>query len=145
MTARTLLPLVLAFAFAACNGDKSGETGHTGAMETGTDTMTTDTQTDTTSTSSTTSTGDARIPTILGLTADPTAGGETYAQICAACHGLDGTGTVSGPDLTRELQHLDDEQVIGIVLNGKGNMDAYDSLTNQQIADVVGYVGESFR
>jgi mono/diheme cytochrome c family protein len=115
-----------------CNGDKNEDTGaDTSAEETGTTT---------TDTTGTTSTGDVRVATILSLTADAGAGADSYARVCQACHGPDGTGTLSGADLTERLPMLTDEQVVRTVLDGKGNMDSYASLTNQEIADVVAHV-----
>jgi mono/diheme cytochrome c family protein len=129
--------LGLALGIAGCNGSKDGDTAaDTSTEETGT---TPDTQT------GTTSTGDARVATILAITADAALGADVYARNCQACHGPDGTGTLSGADLTDRLTALTDEQVVRTVLDGKGNMDSYASLPNQDIADVVAHVSGSFR
>lgn len=135
--------LVLALA-AGCSGDKGDDTGadHTGTHDTAT--TPTDTQTDT-DTDTTTSTGDVRVATILSLTPDHDAGAEQYQRTCQACHGADGAGTLSGADLTARLPLLTDEEVVSTVLNGKGNMDSFALLKNQQIADVVHYVTMMFR
>lgn len=114
-----------------CNGTKDGSpTGDTG---------TPDTQTEPTP-----STGTERVATILGLTGDPTAGEATYTAICAACHAADGTGVAPNPALTDRIPTLTDDQVVTTILEGKGNMDAYDTLVNQEIADVAAYVITNF-
>src|SRR5262249_1750081 len=94
----------------------------------------------------TTSTDDARITTILTLTGDPTAGEGTYARICAACHGPDGTGIANGAaDLTQVLPTIALDEVVTTILEGRGNMDAYDqTLKNQEVADVAAYIETTF-
>ncbi len=47
-------------------------------------------------------------------------GAALYAEHCAGCHGEDGTGTREGPDLTREIGRMTDEQIVQIILNGAG-------------------------
>jgi mono/diheme cytochrome c family protein len=121
-------------ALAACNGDGEG----TPTTETGAVTDTDDTQT------GTTSTGPTRVATILSLTPDLAAGETTYTTLCAACHGADGAGTASGADLAAQVPVLTDEEVVTTIVDGKGNMDSYRFLKNQEIADVAAYVRDSF-
>jgi mono/diheme cytochrome c family protein len=123
--------MATALLWAACNGDKDGESGLTG--ETG------DTQPD-----PQTSTGPERVATILALTGDPTAGQATYTAVCAACHGTDGTGVPPSPALTERVPTLTDDQVVSTILEGKGNMDSYRFLENQDIADVLAFVRTHF-
>jgi mono/diheme cytochrome c family protein len=92
----------------------------------------------------TTSTGPARVATILALTPDVAEGQAKFEQICAACHGLDGMGVAPNPALTKRVPKLTKDQVVTTVLEGKGNMDAYRSLKNQEIANTVEYVYTSF-
>lgn len=118
----------------ACNGD-SGDTPPT-TDETGTPTTDTDT--------TTTSTGETRIQTILSLTPDTAAGETLYTMQCAACHMADGTGSASGANLTERVPQIADEDILTILLEGRGNMDSYRFLKNQELADVAAYVRESF-
>lgn len=79
-----------------------------------------------------------RVDDILALTGDATNGATVFADNCAACHGADGTGG-SGPDLTGESEGA--EEMADIILNGEGDMTAFDGvITDQEIADVIAYV-----
>ncbi|MEQ1567934.1 MAG: cytochrome c [Myxococcota bacterium] len=120
-------------ALAACNGDKTGtESGATGDTSTTIDTQTV-------------STPDQRIAAIVGLVGDTAAGTDTYGSQCIGCHGYDGSGIASdAADLNAALPKLTDEQVATTILLGQGNMDAYDFLSNQQIADVIAYIRSAF-
>jgi mono/diheme cytochrome c family protein len=119
-----------------CTGDKTTESGDTA------DSGTTTTE-DTTTTP--VSTPNERVLAIVALTGDLTAGGSIYSLQCITCHGYDGTGIASGAaDLTERLPILSDEDVATTILNGQGNMDAYDFLSNQDIADVMAYITASF-
>lgn len=119
-----------------CNGDKGSESGGTG--DTGTPTV------DTT-TPPPVSTPDERIAAILLLTGDPTAGSGLYSMQCIACHGYDGYAIASGAaDLAVRLPEITDEEVATALMYGVGNMDAYDFLANQDIADVMAYVRQAF-
>ena len=72
-----------------------------------------------------------------GLTGDPTAGEAIYADSCASCHGADATGG-SGPSLIGEVE---EGEATDIITNGEGDMPAFgDSLTEQDIADVIAYL-----
>lgn len=80
-----------------------------------------------------------RVDDILALTGDAAAGATVYADNCASCHGDDGTGG-SGPDISGESET---EEIAQIVLDGEGDMPAFDGdLTDQEIADVVAFVAE---
>lgn len=80
--------------------------------------------------------GDDRIATILSLTGDPAAGQGIYDSYCTTCHGADAKGGV-GPDLT---VIEDPEQLVTVILEGKGSMTAYDSLLDQDIANCLAYI-----
>ena len=75
-------------------------------------------------------------------------GQATYKAKCAACHGADGKGqTGMGKafkirDLgSAEVQKQSDEELSGIISNGKGKMPAYKGkLTDAQISDLVSYI-----
>lgn len=84
-----------------------------------------------------------RTEDILALTGDAVAGETVYTNNCTGCHGADGTG-VTGPDLTAYLPNATDEDFIDVVLNGQGVMGAFDSLADQDIADLTTYVTTTF-
>jgi mono/diheme cytochrome c family protein len=118
-----LLPL---FLLVACNTDK--DTSDDTAADTDTDTDTdpdTDTDTDTsdTDTDTDTDTSDTDTDTDTDTAPPPPDGAALYTATCATCHGADGKGTGENPDITGELGKPDDE-LIGIIRNGKGDMPA---------------------
>ena len=85
------------------------------------------------------------------LAAEPVAThpGETvYREVCQACHmanakGADGAGRITGLAGNANLAYP--EYPIGVVTGGKGPMPWFrGQLTDQQIADVIGYVRVNF-
>jgi cytochrome c6 len=74
--------------------------------------------------------------------------GSLYKTKCAACHGADGRGeTPLGKanklrDLgSAEVQKQSDDEIAGIISNGKGKMPAYGkSLKPEQIKEFVAYI-----
>jgi mono/diheme cytochrome c family protein len=76
-------------------------------------------------------------------------GGEAlYKAKCVACHGADGKGetAVGKANKVRDLGSADvqkqsDDELAGIIGNGKGKMPAYGkSLKPEQIKDLVAYI-----
>lgn len=101
----------------------------------------------------TTSTGDGstggggdRTATILGLSPDPAAGDAVFSGGCgvAACHGADGDSGPTAMPLSTRIPALSDEMIVGILLNGQGGMPPQDSRSDQELADVVAYLNETF-
>jgi mono/diheme cytochrome c family protein len=92
------------------------------------------------------------------LTAAKTRGKIVYTTYCMPCHQADGNGVPNlNPPLVKTSYVLGDKtKLIGIVLNGlnqeieingetyNGVMASHDYLTNQEIADVLSYVRNSF-
>jgi mono/diheme cytochrome c family protein len=74
---------------------------------------------------------------ILGLTGDATNGQKVFEANCQSCHGADGkSGTVG-----RNITSASDTELVHIVLNGEDEMPSFaDTLSDQEIADVLGYV-----
>ena len=74
---------------------------------------------------------------------DAAAGKAVWADNCAGCHGLAGTGGNGGPSLADNPNAADQVKVQAQVTNGGGGMPAFkDTLTQQQINDVAAYVSE---
>ena len=74
-------------------------------------------------------------------TGDPAAGKTVFADNCAGCHGVSGTGGNGGPDLTAIPSAKDEATVTKQVQNGGGGMPAFKgTLTPKQIHDVTAYV-----
>jgi|GEM_PF-1245817 len=91
--------------------------------------------------------GDDRAATILGLTGDAAAGGQLFAGgSCAtdACHGADGISGSAMPSLEMSVPDTDDATIVDSLLNGKGGMPSQASLSDQQLADVLAYVSDTF-
>jgi mono/diheme cytochrome c family protein len=65
-----------------------------------------------------------------------------FADNCAGCHGVSGTGGNGGPDLTAIPSAKDEATVMKQVQNGGGGgMPAFKgTLTQKQIQDVTAYV-----
>lgn len=80
----------------------------------------------------------ARIEEVLALTPDTDAGSALYATSCTGCHGADATGG-SGPDLVDELSHSD-EHLLGSIIDGDGDMPSYADWSDQELADLMGYL-----
>ena len=68
-------------------------------------------------------------------------GATVFAVNCSICHGANGTGGNSGPDLTALPDAKETTKVVQQVTNGGGGMPAFQSsLTPQQIVDVAAFV-----
>ena len=60
---------------------------------------------------------------LLSVACGEEADGEAlYAAKCAACHGADGTGATSGPDITGLVSTLSQSEMEDVILNGVGDM-----------------------
>ena len=86
---------------------------------------------------------------VFALIARAQTGGEAlYKGKCAACHGADGKGetAVGKTNKIRDLGSADvqkqsDDEIAGIIGNGKGKMPAYGkSLKADQIKELVAYI-----
>lgn len=76
-------------------------------------------------------------------------GGEAvYRGVCAACHMPDGRGAVGAaayPSLADDAKLAQTGYAIAIILHGQRAMPPFArTLTDQQIADVIGYINRSF-
>lgn len=88
--------------------------------------------------------GDPDVDRILALEGDAAAGAGVFADSCGQsfCHGADGSSG-SAPDLPDRVPNLAEDEIISIVINGRGSMPAQ-SLSDQEVADAVTYVIETF-
>jgi mono/diheme cytochrome c family protein len=83
----------------------------------------------------------ARVSPIQALTPDLNNGKTVYTANCASCHGSDGKGTGgSEKKNVASVAASNKASAIDQVVSGGDGMPAYDGLTNQQIADVIGYL-----
>jgi mono/diheme cytochrome c family protein len=139
-----ILIAALGLAVAGCGGEEEATPtpdtviGTTETTETETDTTETET-TDTTETETTETTD-------TGGTADgdPVAGKTVFIANCGTCHTLSDAGTSGtiGPNLDEAQPSA--ELVVDRVTNGAGAMPPFaDTLSEQQIADVVAYVSQT--
>lgn len=115
---RALSLLLLCLSLVAACGDKDGDTADT------TDTSdTTDTATDDTT--------------------EELDGATLFADYCATCHGDDGAGTRSGPDIRAEVTRRDDAFLIDVILNGRERMRAVD-VSEAQATNIVAWMRDTF-
>jgi len=74
--------------------------------------------------------------------------GEALYKKCAGCHGADGKGETSMGKANKirdlgsaDVQKQTDDELAGIINNGKGKMPAYSkSLKPEQVKDLVAYI-----
>lgn len=85
-----------------------------------------------------------RVPDIQALTGDAVAGEALYGTHCGTCHGADGLGgSVDHEIVESDDGHghsHDDEEVINTILKGRTGMPSFDSLSDQEIADIVAHI-----
>jgi putative heme-binding domain-containing protein len=72
------------------------------------------------------------------------AGGQTFATICASCHGLDGRGGERGPDITTrpEITRLPDEELLKILRVGipEKGMPPFAALGSAKLSSLLSYI-----
>jgi cytochrome c551 len=86
----------------------------------------------------------ARVDDILALDGDST-NGETVFATCATagCHGAGGTGG-PGPSLAEGVGEHSDGELVNVIILGEGSMPAQSQLSDQQVADVLAYLRDTF-
>ena len=92
-----------------------------------------------------------RQTTILGLSGDAAAGEAVFAANCGmeTCHGPDGQGGSMAPEpppmpLTVLVGAREDDAIVRVMLDGLGEMTSQAHLSDQELADVLAYVNETF-
>ena len=83
-----------------------------------------------------------RVDDILALDGDPVAGEVVYGDNCSGCHGANGEGG-SGPTMSSVAKNSE-AGIINVVLSGEESMPSFDTLPDQDIADVVAYIVETY-
>ncbi len=86
--------------------------------------------------------GEDRVDDILALDGDAAAGDAVYAAECSACHGAAGEGG-SGPAMS-EVAGEGAAEIVEVVLNGDGDMPAFPEIPDQDIADLVAYILDTY-
>lgn len=72
---------------------------------------------------------------------NPGAGSQIFSQNCAVCHGAQGSGAATGPDLQQPELAQEEEAVVSQIVEGGGGMPAFgEQLSDQEIADVAAFV-----
>jgi len=83
-----------------------------------------------------------RADAVLALDANLAAGEALYDADCGSCHGVDGRGADLGPDLVHELHH-GDALILTFIVDGVGEeMPAFGHYSDQELADLLGYLHE---
>ncbi len=90
----------------------------------------------------------ARTEGVLALEGDTMTGMTTFTAVCgvAACHGADGNtpGTPETKKLGEVIPGFSDTKVVDTILKGDGPMPPQTQLSDQEIADVLAYVRDTF-
>ena len=63
-------------------------------------------------------------------------GEDLYTADCSGCHSADGTGG-AGPNILNKS----DSAITTAIIEGKGSMPAFSAYTDQDIADIISYIG----
>jgi mono/diheme cytochrome c family protein len=83
---------------------------------------------------------DPRVADIVELSPDVVNGASLYEANCLDCHGADLSGGEGGPDLIGALAEHDDADIADTILKGGLGMPSFSDLSDQEVADVVGYM-----
>lgn len=91
--------------------------------------------------------GEDRAANVLALEGDAAAGMAGFGTFgCSneSCHGADGLSGMASPSLNMSVPNASDEVIVNTFLNGKGSMPPQSARTDQELADLLAYVSETF-
>ena len=91
------------------------------------------------STSCSSASSSARASSIESLTADASSGQSLYASNCASCHGSNGASGSANKNVASVAKNQP-TTAIDQILGGGDGMASFSSLSDQEIADIVGYL-----
>jgi mono/diheme cytochrome c family protein len=78
----------------------------------------------------------ARVDTIQGLTGTVSSGQTVYETHCKSCHGATGTQMANAAGEAKS----NPAEALEVILNGEDSMPAFDSLSDQELADLLTYL-----
>jgi mono/diheme cytochrome c family protein len=85
-----------------------------------------------------------RTDTVMALTGEQVSGDAVYVENCESCHLEDGSGDF-GPSLIFHVPKHPNRYLVGLILDGKGEMPSFDEdLSDQGIADVLVFLRLTF-
>lgn len=90
--------------------------------------------------------GEDRAATILMLDGNASSGQSVFAnETCstAPCHGADGNSG-DAENLSERVPMLSDDQIVDVLLHGSGDMTPQAHLSDQELADVLAWLNETF-
>lgn len=90
------------------------------------------------------STSSDRVATIDALTGDVTRGKGLYEAQCLDCHGANGRSGSASVDVGA-FGKQDPKGAMAQILEGGGGMPAFDTLSDQDVADLVAYLNNGLQ
>lgn len=81
----------------------------------------------------------ARISSVTALTADTVSGKSLYTSNCASCHGSDGKSAAGKKNIVSATTS-NTSGAVDTMLSGDGEMPDFANLSDQELANIVGYV-----
>jgi mono/diheme cytochrome c family protein len=94
------------------------------------------------------SSGGGEVDAILALSGNSAAGSAVYTQTCgiSSCHGSSGNnGSQTAGDLPVAVPAASDSSIVTTVIKGQDSMPAQGALEDQQVADVLAYLRDTFQ
>ncbi len=84
-----------------------------------------------------------KVEDVMALDGDIAIGETIYLENCASCHLEDGSGD-QGPSLIFHIPKHSDEYFVQLIVDGRGGMPGFPDLVDQDIADLISYLRETF-
>lgn len=85
-----------------------------------------------------------RSDAILALTGDPTTGEGVFDDHCVACHDKAGVADQVGPALDGVVPGAEDAALVSIILDGKDSMPAQNIADDQDVADLLSWMRQTW-